>query len=46
MHLFHAIETIPAVAAKANWAVNWMNRDRSHGSEFLILCFIFCEVPP
>merc|ERR1712224_1001764 len=29
MHLFHAIETIPAVAAKANWAVNWMNRDRS-----------------
>merc|ERR1712216_278484 len=29
MHLFNAIETIPAVAAKANWAVNWMNRDRS-----------------
>jgi len=29
MKLFHAIETIPAVAAKANWAVNWMSRDRS-----------------
>merc|ERR1712216_916255 len=29
MHLFNAIETIPAAAAKANWAVNWMNRDRS-----------------
>merc|ERR1712070_774769 len=29
MRLFHAIETIPAVAAKAQWAVNWMNRDRS-----------------
>merc|ERR1719388_710886 len=29
MKLFHAIETIPAVAAKANWAVNWMHRDRS-----------------
>merc|ERR1712072_923254 len=27
--LFHAIETIPAVAAKAQWAVNWMSRDRS-----------------
>jgi ribonucleoside-diphosphate reductase subunit M2 len=29
MKLFRAIETIPAVAAKANWAVNWMSRDRS-----------------
>jgi ribonucleoside-diphosphate reductase subunit M2 len=29
LKLFHAIETIPAVAAKANWAVNWMSRDRS-----------------
>merc|ERR1712070_1225065 len=29
MRLFHAIETIPAVAAKAQWAVNWMNRERS-----------------
>jgi ribonucleoside-diphosphate reductase subunit M2 len=29
MHLFHAIETIPAVAAKAHWAVDWMHRDRS-----------------
>ena len=45
MHLFNAIETIPAVAAKANWAVNWMSRDRSHGSEFLILCITFYDVP-
>jgi len=29
MKLFHAIETIPAVAAKANWAVKWMSRERS-----------------
>merc|ERR1711959_532443 len=29
MKLFHAIETIPAVATKAQWAVNWMNKDRS-----------------
>merc|ERR1719240_2235772 len=29
MKLFHAIETIPAVATKATWAVNWMNKDRS-----------------
>jgi ribonucleoside-diphosphate reductase subunit M2 len=29
MNLFHAIETIPAVATKAQWAVNWMNPDRS-----------------
>jgi ribonucleoside-diphosphate reductase subunit M2 len=29
MTLFHAIETIPAVATKAQWAVNWMNKDRS-----------------
>merc|ERR1712124_49844 len=29
MKLFHAIETIPAVARKAEWAVNWMNPDRS-----------------
>merc|ERR1712224_749542 len=29
MKLFNAIKTIPAVAAKANWAVHWMNRDRS-----------------
>jgi len=29
LRLFHAIETIPAVAAKANWAVKWMSADRS-----------------
>jgi ribonucleoside-diphosphate reductase subunit M2 len=29
MKLFHAIETIPAVAVKAQWAVDWMNPDRS-----------------
>merc|ERR1719169_398334 len=29
MHLFHAIETIPAVEVKAKWAVNWMNTERS-----------------
>merc|ERR1711977_611670 len=29
MKLFHAIETIPAVATKAQWAVDWMNPDRS-----------------
>lgn len=29
LKLFRAIETIPAVAAKAQLAVNWMNRDRS-----------------
>jgi len=29
MHLFHAIETIPAVEVKATWAVNWMSRERS-----------------
>merc|ERR1711937_233014 len=29
MKLFHAIETIPAVATKAQWAVNWMNKERS-----------------
>merc|ERR1711904_184379 len=27
--LFHAIETIPAVATKAQWAVDWMNPERS-----------------
>merc|ERR1712124_230060 len=29
MKLFHAIETIPAVAVKAQWAVDWINPDRS-----------------
>jgi ribonucleoside-diphosphate reductase subunit M2 len=29
MHLFRGIETIPAVAEKADWAVSWMGRDRS-----------------
>jgi ribonucleoside-diphosphate reductase subunit M2 len=29
LKLFRAIETIPAVGAKAQWAVNWMSRDRS-----------------
>ena len=29
MKLFHAIETIPAVAVKAQWAGDWMNPDRS-----------------
>jgi ribonucleoside-diphosphate reductase subunit M2 len=29
LKLFHAIETIPAVAKKAQWAVNWMHTDRS-----------------
>merc|ERR1719454_1362681 len=29
LKLFHAIETIPAVQVKAEWAVNWMNKDRS-----------------
>merc|ERR1719421_1588714 len=29
MHLFHAIETIPAIESKAKWACNWMSTDRS-----------------
>merc|ERR1712147_33558 len=29
MKLFHAIETIPAVATKAQWAVQWMQHDNS-----------------
>jgi len=27
--LFNALETIPAVAVKANWALQWMKRERS-----------------
>jgi len=43
MHLFHAIETIPAVQVKAKWAVNWMSRDRSFYERIVGFAFcIFC----
>jgi len=29
MQLFHAIETIPAIGTKADWAVGWMKKERS-----------------
>merc|ERR1711997_1008623 len=35
-HLFNAIETVPAVAKKANWALNWINADSSAYAERII----------
>ena len=35
-HLFNAIETIPCVMKKANWALKWLNRDYASFAERLI----------
>jgi len=35
-HLFNAIETIPCVQKKANWALKWLNRDNASFAERLI----------
>merc|ERR1712111_130211 len=36
MHLFNAIETIPAVQKKANWALNWINADHASYAERVV----------
>jgi ribonucleotide reductase beta subunit family protein with ferritin-like domain len=35
-HLFNAIETIPVVKHKADWALKWLNRDTASFSERLV----------
>ena len=35
-HLFNAIETIPCVQKKANWALKWLNRDNASFAERII----------
>jgi ribonucleoside-diphosphate reductase beta chain len=34
-HLFHAIETVPAVKQKAEWALRWINDDSSFGERLV-----------
>ena len=34
--LFNAIETVPAVAKKARWALNWINADNASYAERII----------
>ena len=41
-HLFNAIETIPCVQKKANWALKWLNRDNASFAE-RILAFAAVE---
>ena len=33
--LFRAIDTIPSIAEKAKWALNWMNDDRSYATRLV-----------
>jgi ribonucleoside-diphosphate reductase subunit M2 len=35
-HLFNAIETVPAVKRKADWALNWISSDRAAYAERII----------
>ena len=35
-HLFNAIETIPAIMKKANWALNWINADNASYAERVV----------
>merc|ERR1712001_780498 len=35
-HLFNAIETIPAIMKKANWALNWINAENASYAERVV----------
>lgn len=35
-HLFNAVETVPAVKKKADWAMNWISSDRASYAERII----------
>ena len=35
-HLFNAIETIPAIMKKANWALNWINAQNASYAERVV----------
>lgn len=35
-HLFNAVETVPAVKRKADWALNWISADRASYAERII----------
>jgi ribonucleoside-diphosphate reductase subunit M2 len=35
-HLFNAIDTVPAVRRKADWALNWISADRASYAERII----------
>lgn len=39
-HLFHAIENIPAVAAKAAWAAKWINGTKSFAERLVAFCCV------
>jgi len=43
--LFNAIETIPCVTKKANWALKWLSSKRPYGERLVTFCFLalfFC----
>lgn len=51
-YLFNAIETLPCVKKKADWAINWIgNRSANYGkllapppADQLMMVLIFCQV--
>ena len=37
-HLFNAVETIPSVKKKAEWALKWINNDQPFGTRVIGFC--------
>ena len=39
-HLFHAIQTVPVIQKKGNWAIKWINSDRSFAERIIAFACI------
>ena len=39
-HLFHAIQTVPVIQKKGNWAIKWINSDRSFAERLIAFACI------
>ena len=44
LRLFHAIETIPCVQTKADWALRWIKCDNSFAERLVLTILFFCVV--
>ena len=40
LKLFHAIENFPAIKNKAEWAINWMNKERTFPERLVAFCAV------
>ena len=44
-YLFNAIETLPCVKKKADWAINWIgNKSANFGKAAVLLLMISCDI--